>query len=89
MSFQGRPTVGAIKQMLHHIDAHNQKVTRPENKIITSVELEKQRPELGSIIKTLFCLLHQISSNCPNSHKGVSIIYARGVVEIFYGDIDL
>ena len=49
--FQGRSTnVGETKKILMHIDKHNRRSSIHDN-IITSVEVEKARPELGKLSK--------------------------------------
>ena len=40
--------------MLHHIDKHNESVGNPDDKIKTSVELEKMKPELGILESCIF-----------------------------------
>ncbi|XP_064652079.1 ketohexokinase-like isoform X2 [Lineus longissimus] len=44
--FEGRPTASQIKGMLQKIDDFNKSVEKPEDRITTSVELEKIREQL-------------------------------------------
>ncbi|KAI0240871.1 Ketohexokinase [Lamellibrachia satsuma] len=47
--FEGRPLADEIQKMLQHIEDYNTKVTTPDDRIITSVEIEKMRPQLTKL----------------------------------------